>query len=155
MLLKLLLLLLTQLTDGTSINIYNGFFVREMLSFRDARTGRTVTFNATIGCALAYIHCSEDSTSSTCYTSATNCPATASAAAAALTGRCPGSGSAIEAGWTFASRAVGGGVPSVLGVPEQAAAAGLITEKVVSRDSKVQANKQLRGGCVHAFRAGT
>lgn len=90
------------------------------------RTAGAVSFKGLFGCAEAYKQCTSDSAAN-CVADASNCPVV-NTPAALFQGQCPGSGSGVEAGWTFNV----GGPASAMGVPEQVFKAGLISKKLVS-----------------------
>jgi len=60
-----------QLTGGQTFNINNGVFASDMLSFPTTANKAALAFKAIFGCALAYIECSQDSTSTSCYKNTT------------------------------------------------------------------------------------
>lgn len=85
-----------------------------------------VSFTGLFGWAEACKQCTSSSPAN-CASQSSDCP-TGDAPSSLFQGDCPGSGSSIEAGWTFNV----GGPASAMAVPEQAFKAGLISQKVVS-----------------------
>jgi hypothetical protein len=107
-------------------NINNGCIAQDTVTVQNVLSGGRLSFNGMFGCAEAYIKCTPDQPS--CFNDTTQCPAAGGSTAGLFDGTCPGSGSGIEAGWTFNV----GGAPSAMAVPEQIYQAGLISKKVVS-----------------------
>lgn len=136
-----------QLTGGGGIShTNNAILAKDSITFdnvttltttRHHRNGKSsirtkaqvapVSFTGMFGCAEAYKQCTPSSPAN-CASESSNCPAGA-APSTLFQGACPGSGSGIEAGWTFNV----GGKASAMAVPEQVLNAGLISKKVVSQ----------------------
>jgi hypothetical protein len=113
--------------------IHNALVTQDMITVRNVLFGDIVSFRGYFGCSQASISCG--ATASSCYNTATTCPAAAAGSAALFRGSCPGSGKGITAGWTFSLPNTVSGVPAAgtLAVPEQLFRAGVIQKRVVSR----------------------
>lgn len=137
---------LLQLTGGGDLfNINNAIVAKDAITFNNATTittkysnnagtthvsvqrkAKALSFIGLFGCAEAYLTCTPSSPTN-CVSDASTCP-DGNTPSGLFQGACPGSGSGIEAGWTFNV----GGPASAMAVPEQAFKAGLISKKVVS-----------------------
>jgi hypothetical protein len=127
-------------------NINNGIVAKDSITFDNATsitttrysanghasvttkaTAAALSFTGLFGCAEAYKQCTPQSPAN-CVNQSSDCPEEGAVPSNLFQDQCPGSGSGIEAGWTFNV----GGPASAMAVPEQVFKAGLISKKVVS-----------------------